>query len=321
MNEWIALQVRLSFGDGAGDRGRRARSPPHTSGEARVPGLGKYDKLLLQGLYCNTNHQVNAQTTLNNTDSQSRTLFGGGKSQLPSLGPNERIKFRSTPSLKTTKNTVEDGNDFAIIRGNVLLQGRGVEGKYHVVDEIHRKETRIVDGVWCTFRHRERTVTPEYATITPVLEKFPPVDALCMAEQRKLHIHTDTGQQYSHSSAFPIRKLWSFPLGLLVERDTGVASNLTSVLGYPNLFSASTHLEELAPVLFLGSSTSATALALLVHQDSVVAGVADDYPLVLIFEPHSNVHSMWLARLTTPEEMEAAVELIHKVPVCFRLIA
>ena len=124
------------------------------------------------------------------------------------------------------------------------------------------------------------------------------------------------GQQYSHSSAFPIRKLWSFPLGLLVERDTGVASNLTSVLGYPNLFSASTHLEELAPVLFLGSSTSSTALALLVHQDSVVAGVADDYPLVLIFEPHSNVHSMWLARLTTPEEMEAAVELIHKVPVC-----
>jgi Anaphase-promoting complex subunit 1 len=304
--------VRLSFGELDHAHNSRPVEQPRTASDGlRLPHLGKYDKLMLKELYCHESLESSSRMVGNVTEDESRTVFGRGThGGLPGVpAPTEQFKIRSCPAV----GAFLSGDEFVIIRDNFLLRGRGIEGKYRVVEEIHRKEKPIIDSVWCTFRHQERHVRPEHATVTPVLEAFEPLDALCIAEQRKIHVHSVNGEQYSHASSFPIRKLWSFPLGLLVERDTRVVSNLTSVLGYPNLFTATTHLEELAPVLFLGSTQSPEKTAILIHPDSVVAGVSDELPLVLFFEPHGNVHSLWLARSTTAEEMEAAVELIGKV--------
>ncbi|OQV16358.1 Anaphase-promoting complex subunit 1 [Hypsibius exemplaris] len=320
----FSFPVRLSFGDldhHSSGRGAAARQSSNQSTDAaakrisptaKVPQLGKYDLLILRELYCHADGSDRNSCVLDDaTAEESRTNFGG-RIPLPRRPHGETAAHRVKVRTTARSDGKVDGDEFVIMAGSVVLHGRGVEGSYYVVEEVHRKDHPIVDSAWCSFRHCDRHVPPEFAAITPTLEPFEPVDALCIAEQRKLHIHRDNGEQYSHASSFPIRRLWSFPLGLLVERDTGVASNLTNIMGYPNLFSATTHFEELAPVLFLGNARHADELSVLLHTDCVVAGVSDTLPLVLLFEPHANAHSLWLARLTTPEEMDAAVELIQK---------
>lgn len=169
-----------------------------------------------------------------------------------------------------------------------------------------------MDAIWTTFRHSSREVRPDHATITPVFEPFSPKESICVAENRRIHVLCDDGEEYSQSTSFPIRKIWSYPFGLLIERDCQAAANLFSVDGYPNIFAMSTHLDEPSPVLFLGDDQRKTSDYLqFLRPDCEIAGVGTELPLVLIFDHAKNTHSLWLGRCTTAEEIDLVAELLN----------
>ncbi|XP_055337518.1 LOW QUALITY PROTEIN: anaphase-promoting complex subunit 1-like [Paramacrobiotus metropolitanus] len=301
-NQLALASMRLSFGETEISLLRHKKTPSDSIPifAQRQRGdeyemLTKYDKLTLEQLF-------RKECSLSG-DAKTDTASASDKKNVI-LSPNFRIRTGGVSAER-------DEEEFLLIQGKTVIRGKGLNADYQILCETYVVEKPVVDAVWCTFRHHDRHVKPQHATLTPRLESFSAVETVCLAQQRKLIIHRDNGERYAFNCGFPIRKLWSCPLGLLVERDPKIASDLTDITGYPRLFSLTCHLDEPAPILFLGGDTDQSA-SLLLHPECEIVGTVDDLPLILIFDPSKNTHSLWFARLSTAEDIEQASETLRK---------
>lgn len=60
--------------------------------------------------------------------------------------------------------------------------------------------------------------------------------------------------------------------------------------------------------MVLGDAEAEESMTLLIHPDSEIVAASQELPLVLIFEPAKNLHSLWFARYSTACEIDKVVE-------------
>ncbi|XP_065560963.1 anaphase-promoting complex subunit 1-like isoform X3 [Artemia franciscana] len=199
---------------------------------------------------------------------------------------------------------------------NYVVQSVGVSEDMKRLKKILSIDGNISQCIWCRFfSYPDRPFMKEGSMRNESLGE--PLDGILIVGPETLHVHLDSGAEYTIRLQFPIVKIWQTKFGIILERlkETGdifsdqlEKQQLSKI---PRFYSLLHPLHEITPVISVqGYFGSIKKIRYLANEEKTILFASEDPSIIVLYDKDKGVHSIWKLRKATEEEQVTVGQLL-----------
>ncbi|XP_022110916.1 anaphase-promoting complex subunit 1-like isoform X2 [Acanthaster planci] len=205
-------------------------------------------------------------------------------------------------NLKTDSEN-PDYDEEIYIKGMTVVWSRGCQSQARLVQKSFQLDAAIIKADRVTFRLQDTKGDPLEERASHTGEAVP---SICITQAAVLNIFTEEGDKFTASLPFQVSCSWSIEQGLLLERSVSsqeISSPKRDSECLPTFFSLQHPLDEPAPIVCKTGGVGSTKICFMTDYSQQVIFTASDPSLVMTFDSGMGLHTLWLLRYATAEEI------------------